>query len=382
VKVLLLVSAVALGAIWVVYPLAITALATVRRRRERAPGRGHEATPAAGAASPTVTVVIATRDDVPTIRRRVENALAARYDAARLDVVVALDGAGSGAAPADLGDLGPRVRVVRGDSPGGKAAALNAGVRAARGEVLVFGDAHQLFEPEAVARLVVALADPRVGAVSGCLEVGAHGGPPTLADRYWSYEKRLRDAEARVHSAVGVTGAVYAMKRALWAPLPDGLILDDVYVPMRLVLNGYRVDFVEGAKAIEARRFRAEQEYRRKVRTLTGNIQLCAWLPAVLVPVQNPIWLQFVCHKLLRLLTPYLAVALVVSAAVLAARGLGHLLAAALIGAAVAITVLLAARPGLRRRALGLVEWGVALQAATVVATINGLRGRWNVWHR
>ena len=41
------------------------------------------------------------------------------------------------------------------------------------------------------------------------------------------------------------------------------------------------------------------------VRTLTGVIQVCAWLPGVLNPLRNRIWLQFVFHKLLRLLTPY-----------------------------------------------------------------------------
>jgi cellulose synthase/poly-beta-1,6-N-acetylglucosamine synthase-like glycosyltransferase len=377
---LVITSAAALCAIWVFYPLAIMTLAALRRSGVASRPRPRDGSGAIGAA-PSVTVVIATRDEAEVVRRRVDNALASRY-AGLLDVVVALDAGASAATAAALAALDPRVTVLRGDPPGGKAAALNAGVRAATGDVLVFGDAHQFFEPDAVARLVDSFADPRVGAASGCLEVGAHGGPPTLADRYWWYEKRLRHAEARLHSAVGVTGAIYAMRRELWTPLPVGLILDDVYAPMSLVLRGYRVDFVEAAKAVEARRFEVDQEYRRKVRTLTGNIQLCAWLPAILVPVRNPIWLQFVCHKLLRLLTPYLALALTLGALALAARALGDRLPAALLGAALAGAVLLAARPGLRRRARGLLEWGLALQVATVVATINGLRGRWDVWRR
>ena len=365
-------SALALGVIWVGYPVAVAALAALRR-----PGR-----PAAGA-RPAVTVVIATRDDAATIRRRVANALASEYDPALLDVVVALDAAGSAATPADLAELGARVTVVGGDAPGGKAAALNAGVRAARGSVLVFGDAHQAFHPDAVARLVDALlADPRLGATSGALDVAAHGGPPTLADRYWRYERWLRENEARVHSTVGVTGAIYAMRASLWEPLPAGLILDDVYAPMRLVLRGWRVGFVRDARAADGRRFEAAQEYRRKARTLTGNLQLCAWLPGVLVPLRNPIWLQFVLHKLARLVTPYLALALTLGLAVMGARALGDALPAALAGTALAVALLLAAQPALRRRARHLITWGVALQAAVVVATFNGLRGRWDVWQR
>ena len=90
--------------------------------------------------------------------------------------------------------------------------------------------------------------------------------------------------EARIHSAIGVTGAIYAMRRELWAALPQGLILDDLYAPMQVVLRGYRVGFCDAAIATDARRFTPKDEYRRKARTLTGVLQLCAWLPSVLSP--------------------------------------------------------------------------------------------------
>ena len=79
---------------------------------------------------------------------------------------------------------------------------------------------------------------PGVGAASGRLELAAGANAPSLPLRlYWSLERWLRRREADVHSAVGVTGAIYAMRRELWTPLPAGLILDDLYVPMRLVLR-------------------------------------------------------------------------------------------------------------------------------------------------
>ncbi|HET7459449.1 MAG TPA: glycosyltransferase, partial [Gemmatimonadaceae bacterium] len=311
----------------------------------------------------------------------------------RLQVVVALDAVNGRASAADLLAAGdPRVTVVTGDLPGGKAATLNAGVRAATGELLVFTDTHQRFHADAIPRLVDALRDePRVGIASGALDLGASadaGRPRTLADHYWRYEKWLREREAVVHSAVGVTGAIYVMRRALWAPLPAGLILDDVFTPMRLALEGHRVGFVDAARAVDGRRFAPEQEYQRKVRTLTGVVQLCAWLPAVLVPGRNPIWIQFVFHKLLRLLTPYLALlfALAVAGRVLmAVVALGPALALEALVAAVAAAAVVALAPPLRplrRRFAGLFRWGVALQAAAVTAAMNGVRGRWDVWRR
>jgi cellulose synthase/poly-beta-1,6-N-acetylglucosamine synthase-like glycosyltransferase len=177
-----------------------------------------------------------------------------------------------------------------------------------------------------------------------------------------------------------VTGAIYAMRRELWTPLPPDLILDDLYVPMRLVLDGWRVGFTDRARAVDARRFAPRQEYRRKVRTLTGVIQLCAWAPRVLNPFRNPVWIQFVCHKLLRLLTPYL-VAVVAIAAVwqVGQRIVFAESKAPAIGVGVIVLAALAV-PRVRRAFATQIVWGVAIQASIVVATFNGLRGRWDVW--
>jgi hypothetical protein len=130
----------------------------------------------------------------------------------------------------------------------------------------------------------------------------------------------------------------------------------------------------------------AGQEFRRKVRTLTGNYQLCAWLPGVLVPGRNPIWAQFVLHKLLRLLLPVGVLLALAGGGGLAARAAYALLgtrawwlAAA---AALGIAWLWAGRDGLARRLRGLAVQFASMQAAVAVAAVNGVRGRWDVWVR
>ncbi|MFP5353803.1 MAG: glycosyltransferase [Gemmatimonadota bacterium] len=363
--------AIALAVIWLGYPLMIAALAALKGERRRA----------GGDVAQRVSVVITTRDPETVIRARVADVLAGEYPPELLEVVVAVDHLGEVQA-ASLLELGEGVRVVAGPPPGGKAATLNAGVAASTGEILVFTDAAQRFDRHAIPRLVAALGDERLGAVSGALHIGRDGRPRTLAERYWMFERWLRLKEARVHSAVGVTGAIYAMRRSCWHPLPSGLILDDLYGPMQLVLRGFHVGFEPSAQAYDDRRFAPAQEFRRKARTLTGVVQLCAWLPDVLVPWRNPIWIQFVFHKLLRLATPYLA--LVAAAMALAwseTRLASAAPQAAFILPAVALlggATILAASPRLR----GAVVMAAAMQAAVVRATINGLRGRWDVWGR
>ena len=364
-----------LGWTWFGYPLVIWLFS--RLRSEEQVTSAHTL--------PTVSAVLATRDDVGLIAARVADFLKADYPGKSLEVVVGVDGATAASLSAIRAacDL-PRVTIVAADAGGGKVAGLNAAVRAATGDVLVFSDVQQRFAPDAIRRLVTRLvSDARLAVVGGALQLP--GDLPDAAGRspvewYWAMERQLRAAEARLHSSVGVSGSIYATRRADWQPMPSQLILDDVWLPMRLVMGGGRVGYDLAAKAWDARSTTSTVEKVRKVRTLTGNFQLMAWLPGVLLPTRNPIWVQFVSHKLLRLMTPWLLMMLVVGTSGVLLDRLGTVAIVQLLGAAGLAAVLVLLWPTTRGKAVRAVEWGWSLQAALVEATVNGVRGRWDVW--
>jgi hypothetical protein len=139
---------------------------------------------------------------------------------------------------------------------------------------------------------------------------------------YWRYEKTLRRLESRLGSTLGATGAIYAMRRAAWQPLPPDTILDDVLAPMRCVLDGSRVVFNERAVAYDHGAPDTRAEARRKARTLAGNWQILALEPRLLLPWRNPVWLQYVSHKVGRLLVPYALLAAMASSIALADRSI------------------------------------------------------------
>jgi hypothetical protein len=183
-----------------------------------------------------------------------------------------------------------------------------------------------------------------------------------------------------VNSCVGATGAIWAVRRSLWTPLPHSLILDDVYAPMRVVLGGHRVTFVDDARATDLRNPDPSHEYRRKVRTLTGIVQLCCWLPELLIPSRNPIWLQFMFHKLLRFFTPYWLIGLVMSAGLMLLRWV-EMTSVVMTLPFCTLAMLSSVRKSRIGRIIGsTLVWGVMLQAALVAATVNGMRRQWNVW--
>jgi len=274
-----------------------------------------------GLTTPSVSVVLVVRDEAPVLRARLENLLSMDYPDDRLQLVAVSDGSTDETASI-LREFEHQIDIVLLPAVG-KARALNAGVAFAEHDVLVFADARQLFARDALRALVAPLADPSVGGVSGSLVLDAESGDTSgFGDgvgAYWRFEKWLRSQESLIGSTIGVTGAIHAMRRDLWQPLPPDTILDDVLGPMRVILAGYRVVFEGGARAFDRATSSAPDEFRRKCRTLAGNYQLLRFEPRLLVPWINPIWMQFVSHKMGRLLVPYALVVLLITSGALAA---------------------------------------------------------------
>ncbi|HET6554387.1 MAG TPA: glycosyltransferase family 2 protein [Dyella sp.] len=268
---------------------------------------------------PSVSVIIVVHDAGRCIQAKLANLDTLNYPPEQIEIIVACDGCTDSTARLVRGCGDPRVRLLEFPERRGKAACLNDAVAAARGKVLLLTDARQKLAPLALRELVANLADPLVGAASGELLLSdAETGFALGVDAYWHYEKLIRRSESACGSTIGVTGAIYAMHRDLFQPLPPGTVLDDVLVPMRVAARGYRVVFEPRALAWDRVTQQPVEERQRKIRTLAGNCQLIQLAPWLLSPVKNPLWLRFVSHKLLRLLAPWLLLALAVTSARLA----------------------------------------------------------------
>ena len=258
---------------------------------------------------PEVSVLVVAQDEAARIGARIENLLAQDYPKDRLTILIASDGSTDGTAERARAHQQGNVHVFAFTAPRGKPAVLNDVAPAARGEVLVFADARQRFESGALRALVAPFADPEVGVVSGELMITSAADGNAVgegASFYWRYEKFLRRCESRIDSTVGATGAIYAIRRALFEPLPADTLLDDVLLACRIVRRGYRAIFEPKARAHDRPAATGDAEFRRKLRTLAGNFQLFSRERWLLHPLRNRLWLQTVSHKGLRLLCPLL----------------------------------------------------------------------------
>jgi len=300
--------------------------------------------------TPSVTVVMAVHDGAAHIQAKLANLAALDYPSDKIDIVVACDGCRDETATLCRQAGDPRVRVLEFTERRGKAACLNDAVALASGEMLLMMDVRQALEPSALRELMASLGDPAVGAVGGELQLlDPQTGFARGIDAYWRYETAIRRAESRSGSVVGVSGALYAMRRALFQPMPPGTVLDDVWVPMHVAAAGYRVVFEPRALASDRLSQQPHEERRRKIRTLAGNYQLVQLAPWLLLPWRNPLWFRFVSHKLLRLMAPWLIVLLALSVAWLAIDHVFFAVCLALLLGAVAVVAVGRRLPALGR---------------------------------
>jgi cellulose synthase/poly-beta-1,6-N-acetylglucosamine synthase-like glycosyltransferase len=283
---------------YVGYPALLALLRRLRPRLAVAPAVGP---------LPSVTVIVPARDEAGVIGRKLSSLLLQDYPPDRIDIIVVSDGSRDETIAIASG-FGPRVAVLA-LAASGKPSALNRAVLQARGDILVLTDARQPLCAGAVRALVARFCDPQVGAVTGEIAVA---GPSPLA-MYRRYDDWIRRAEASgFGSAVGVTGALWALRRELYTPAPPETLCDDLFLPLMVIAQRRRVACAPDARAIDSLPLDPRADFRRRVRTLAGNFQLLGFAPWLLSPRRNPAFFAFLSHKVLRLASPALLCALAV----------------------------------------------------------------------
>jgi cellulose synthase/poly-beta-1,6-N-acetylglucosamine synthase-like glycosyltransferase len=335
--------------------------------------------------TPTVSVVLAVHNGAAMLQRKLNQLLALDYPAIK-QVIVVSDGSTDGTADLLLRQTHPVLETIILEDHSGKAAAVNAGVAQATSEIILFVDIRPEIAPGSIHQLVSNFADPTIGCVAGELTLRHDGHDATSAaigGLYWKYEQWLRTCEAKFYSPVGVYGGFYAIRRSLATPQPEGMILDDMFQPLSIIRQGYRSVLDSEALVYDTWPKQAAGEFQRKVRTLAGNFQLMQLAPWIL-SFQNRVLFQFLSHKAMRLVLPYLLILLLISTAILAADNSAYELFAALQGAGwiLAIAGLRFKLPLLHRLAAPASAL-LVLNAAAVVGLYKFLMTRgplWKIW--
>jgi cellulose synthase/poly-beta-1,6-N-acetylglucosamine synthase-like glycosyltransferase len=329
---------------------------------------------------PMVTVLIPAYNEADCIGRTIDHLLAQRYPRQRLQILVVSDGSDDGTDEIVRSFAPQGVGLLRQEGRGGKALALNAAVRHARGEIVVFCDANACFHPQAVAQMVSNFADPDVGYVTGRLQLKAASGELSGAGggAYLRYENMLRAAETGVGSVVGVNGGVDAVRRELYSDIPRELITDFV-LPLRVIAAGRRVVYDPMVRSTEDANTEMGAEFRMRVRVALRALQGLVHMRPLLNPWCFPsAAFCLLSHKVLRYAGFVFLVLALLANTWLATRSLVYLWLLVLHLGCYALALLGLARVGGRwLRAFTVVPaYLLVSYAAFAVATLRFLRGQ------
>jgi cellulose synthase/poly-beta-1,6-N-acetylglucosamine synthase-like glycosyltransferase len=247
-------------------------------------------------------LVIAAHDEEEAIADKVANALALDYPRQKLELIVASDGSTDATAE--------RARAAGADvvlelPRGGKVAAQNAAVAKASGELLAFSDANSAWEPRALAELVSAFGDPKVGYACGRLQLTGAGGD-NQEGLYWRYEMKLREMESGLAGVTAGNGAIYMIRRESYIELDPARSHDGSF-PFMLAKRGLRSLDVPGAVASEPMAPTMGDEFARKRRIMRPLWDVVV-LDGMLSPRgYSPLYaFEIFSHRLLRYAAPLL----------------------------------------------------------------------------
>ncbi|MFC1959479.1 glycosyltransferase family 2 protein [Chloroflexota bacterium] len=253
---------------------------------------------------PAVTLLIPVHNEADVIRRKLENTLTIEYPVDRWQVLVVDDGSSdeTTAIVAEYEEQG--VTLLRQPVRSGKMNAVNAGLAAASGDIVILSDASPSYDVHAIKLLVQHFSDPQIGVVVGTLAVwDAENAVAKSAGLYWKYEAALRRWESQTGSTVAVHGNMFALRREQYQPLQTGTINDEFSIAMEMMRQGYRVIYEPAALSYDDASATMGDEFNRRVRINAGRYQALFSAGYLKTPTFDLAFRLF-SHKLLRPLTP------------------------------------------------------------------------------
>jgi poly-beta-1,6-N-acetyl-D-glucosamine synthase len=275
----------------VLYPVALLALP--RRRWLQAP------------LEPRVSVIVPAYSETEPLSQKLGSLAALDYPAERLQIVVVSDGNPGLAALARR--VAANAVVIELPERGGKPGALNAGLAAADGEIVVITDSHSSLEPDALHLAVRHFADPSVHGVSGRWR--------ERGSAYDGYEHMLRALETRSGSTAAVFGAFMALRAGSIGVLPEDVVNDDLWLLCEVVRAGGRMIYEPGVVMTEEP-LADDRALERRTRIGAGRAMLGGELRGL--PIGFAV--RVGSHKYGRLGLPFLLVGAQLSALGLARR--------------------------------------------------------------
>lgn len=259
-------------------------------------------------ALPYVTVVIAAYNEVKIIEDKIRNCMALEYPKDKIEILIGSDGSDDG-----TDDICKKysdfINFTRIEPRQGKTNVLNTLIPQAKGDIIFLSDANTVVESDSFMDILKPFVNHSIGAVCGRLILSPDSlGVESFEQTYWNYESKIKACESAIFSTIGANGAIYAIRKELFSKIPKDTIIDDFWISMDILEKGKRLYFVKTAIGFEKISDNIVDEFWRKVRIGSGNLQTFIRKPIIRGASNLQVNISFYSHKVIRWLVPFLIV--------------------------------------------------------------------------
>lgn len=252
---------------------------------------------------PTVSFIVAAFNEEDYIAKKIDDSFAQNYPAGKIEYIFITDG--STDKTPEIISRHRQIQLLHNDERKGKSAALNRAVAVAQNDILIFSDANTFLNADATRNIARHYSNGRVGGVAGEKKVISPAGSKNEVGAgeglYWKYESFLKKTDSAFYSVVGAAGELFSLRRALFEPVDDSVVLDDFVISLKVAGKGFRILYEPEAYAMELPSFSLQDERKRKIRIAAGGFQAMAMLSPLLRFWRHPrLSFLYISHRVLR----------------------------------------------------------------------------------
>jgi len=257
---------------------------------------------------PNVSIIIAAYNEESCIEERIKNLLLLDYPSEKINIHIGSDGSSDGTNSILSNYSADNYHAHLFEQNRGKMSVLNDLVQLCNDEIIVFSDANTHFQTDVIKKLVRHFADEKMGVVCGELHLVDGASGDNMDSIYWRYEQVLKFHESRLGALLGANGAIYAIRKSLFEPLPANTIVDDFQIAMNISRNKYTTHYDPEAVAIEEVAPNLKAEAGRRVRIGLGNYQAFFKMSWALNPLLGWRFIAYISHKVFRWFVPHMMI--------------------------------------------------------------------------
>jgi cellulose synthase/poly-beta-1,6-N-acetylglucosamine synthase-like glycosyltransferase len=262
---------------------------------------------------PSISILIAAFNEEKVIGDKIRSVLESNYPHELMEILVGSD-ASTDNTTGVLQHLAKEhsslhLTVFKGRQ--GKPGIINQLAEKARGEILVITDANVMLGKDTLSELICYFKEEQTGLVDSRMVNTEHGrqGISRQEKFYISREVRIKHHESLIWgSMMGPFGGCYAVRKSLYQPVPDNFLVDDFFINMTVLKQGFSCISNIEAVVYEQASSNSAEEFRRKRRISAGNFQNLSHFWPLIFKCSRGIGFCFLSHKVIRWFVPFLVI--------------------------------------------------------------------------